>query len=277
MIQDIAPLEFHNEYQNRAPGPNDRVLIFRGQSVVVLRGEEDALHLPTRGELGSVQDEEFQFLFDISDIGYFLYLGKNVPKAYEENLESVRVLRQKKDIDVCFAVSTGYQLATWYRDNRFCGRCGKKTEHGEHQRMLKCQHCGNEIFPKISPAVIVAVTDGDRIVLTKYAGRTYKKYALVAGFTEIGETPEETVKREVMEEVGLAVKNIRYYKSQPWGVDSDLLLGYYCDLDGSDEIRLDHNELETGEWFHRKDIPLENDGISLTRAMIQAFKDGEEV
>ena len=78
-----------------------------------------------------------------------------------------------------------------------------------------------------------------------------------------------------MEEVGLKVRNIRYYKSQPWGVDSDLLLGYFCDLDGSDQIRLDHDELETGEWFEREEIPVEDDGISLTRAMIRAFKEGE--
>ena len=141
--------------------------------------------------------------------------------------------------------------------------------------MLKCPHCGNEIYPKIAPAVIVGVKDGNRLLLTRYAGRAYKRYALVAGFNEIGETPEETVQREVMEEVGLKVRNIRYYKSQPWGVDSDLLLGYFCDLDGSDQIRLDHDELETGEWFEREEIPVEDDGISLTRAMIRAFKEGE--
>ena len=93
------------------------------------------------------------------------------------------------------------------------------------QRMLQCPCCANMVFPKIAPAVIVGVTHGDKILMTKYAGREYKRYALIAGFTEIGETAEETVKREVMEEVGLTVKNIRYYKSQPWGFDSNLLLG----------------------------------------------------
>ena len=80
---------------------------------------------------------------------------------------------------------------------------------------------------KIAPAVMVGVTNGDKILMTNYAGREYKKYARIAGFTEIGETAEQTVEREVMEEVGLHVKNIRYYKSQPWGYDSDLLLGYF--------------------------------------------------
>lgn len=82
--------------------------------------------------------------------------------------------------------------------------------------MMRCEYCGQMEFPKICPAVIIGVTDGNRLLMSKYAGRDYKKYALIAGFAEIGETIEETVQREVMEEVGLKVKNLRYYKSQPW-------------------------------------------------------------
>lgn len=100
----------------------------------------------------------------------------------------------------------GISLYGWYRDNRFCGRCGKPMVHDKKERMVRCMCCNNMVFPKICPAVIIGVTDGDRILLTKYAGRTYKNYALVAGFTEIGETLEQTVEREVMEEVGLHVK-----------------------------------------------------------------------
>ena len=101
-----------------------------------------------------------------------------------------------------FAAITAFHIYGWYRDNHFCGRCGKPTIHDDRERMLKCPSCGNMIYPKICPAVIVAVTDHDRILLTKYAGRTYRNYALIAGFNEVGETLEQTVKREVMEELG---------------------------------------------------------------------------
>ena len=141
---------------------------------------------------------------------------------------------------------------------------------------MRCPDCGNMIFPKIAPAVIIAVTDGERLLLSKYAGRAYTRYALLAGFTEIGETAEETVQREVMEEVGLKVKNVRYYKTQPWGVESDLLLGFYCDLDGDDAIHLDQMELSMAQWFDRDKIPADDDGISLTREMIRVFKEGKE-
>ena len=130
-------------------------------------------------------------------------------------------------------------------------------------------------YPKICPAVIIGVTDGDRILMSKYAGRTYKKYALLAGFTEIGETVEQTVARDVMEEVGLKVKNIRYYKSQPWAFSDTLLMGFYCDLDGEDKITLDQDELALAEWFKRDEIPVEPSRDSLTNEMIIRFKNGE--
>jgi NAD+ diphosphatase len=124
--------------------------------------------------------------------------------------------------------------------------------------------------------VIIAVTDGDRLLLSKYAGRSYTRYALLAGYTEIGETLEQTVKREVMEEVGLRVKNIRYYKSQPWGVDGNVLMGFYCDLDGDDTIHIDENELAMAEFYGRRNLPAQDDGISLTREMIRVFQEGRE-
>ena len=107
---------------------------------------------------------------------------------------------------------------------------------------MRCACCGNMVYPKIAPAVIVGVIYDNKILMTKYSDREYKKYALIAGFTEIGETAEETVRREVMEEVGLHVKNIRYYKSQPWALSGSLLAGFFCELDGDDTISRDLNK-----------------------------------
>ena len=112
--------------------------------------------------------------------------------------------------------------------------------------------------------------------MTKYAGRDYKKYALIAGFNEIGETLEKTVEREVMEEVGIKVKNIRYYKSQPWAFTGTILVGFFADLDGDGTITLDENELAEGVWYKRSDIGDEfADDITLTREMIIEFKNNE--
>ena len=161
-------------------------------------------------------------------------------------------------------------------DNRFCGRCGGRTRAAEDERAIVSDYCGRRIYPRIIPAVIVGVIHGDEILQTKYRGRDIPFYALIAGFTEIGETLEETVAREVMEEVGLKVKNIRYYKSQPWGVADDILAGFYCEVDGSKEITLDRNELKEARWFRREDIQLQSDDFSLTNEMMMEFKEGRQ-
>ena len=175
-----------------------------------------------------------------------------------------------------FAAITAYQLSNWYRDNRFCGTCGHPTVHSETERALCCPSCGRTIYPRIIPAVIVGVINGDRILLTRYAGRDFAHYALIAGFTEIGETFEETVQREVMEEAGIRVKNIRYYKSQPWGIVDDLLAGFYCDVDGDPTIRMDQNELKEAAWHTRDEIVLQPTDHSLTNEMMARFKQGLE-
>ena len=131
-------------------------------------------------------------------------------------------------------------------------------------------------YPKISPAVIIALVHGNRILMSKYVGRAYKNYALLAGFSEIGEPVEETVRREVMEEVGLKVKNIRYYKSQPWGFDSNLLMGFFCDLAEEGEIRLEEEELSLAEWVDYRDVPDDPEGLSLTREMMTYFRKQRE-
>ncbi|MCF0132431.1 MAG: NUDIX domain-containing protein [Blautia sp.] len=144
--------------------------------------------------------------------------------------------------------------------------------HSDTERCMVCD-CGNHSYPRIMPAVIVGVINGDKILLTRY--RTgFGHNALIAGFTEIGETFEECVEREVMEEAGVRVKNIRYYKSQPWGTANDILAGFYCDVDGDDTISMDSSELRFAQWVKREDIELQPNNYSLTNEMMTMFKDG---
>ena len=148
--------------------------------------------------------------------------------------------------------------------------------HSQKERMMECPSCGNQEYPVLCPAVIVGITNGDKIILSKYEGRRFKRYALIAGFAEIGETIEETVHREVMEEVGLKVKNLRYYKSQPWSFSGTLLFGFFCDVDGDDTLTVDHEELSMAQWVERDKIPDQGNNISLTKEMMMLFRDGKE-
>lgn len=310
MIQELTDAVYHNEYKTLEPESGDYIMFVKGRSILVKKSvlaENGALEylkleelVRAKAECTAVADKKtissengedneaakdkagmkFIYLFQI-ETGkgmqrFFLGEGDNLPSSLLDicSYEPQNIFREKKPDYLAFAGVTACQLANWYAATRFCGTCGTPLEHDKKERMMRCPKCGAMHYPKISPAVIVAVTDGDRLLMTKYAGRSYTKYALIAGFAEIGETIEETVQREVMEEVGLKVKNIRYYKSQPWSFTDTMLFGFFCELDGDDTIRLDEEELSVGEWLHREEIPTEYDGISLTNEMIMRFKNG---
>ena len=274
MLQDMATGRLENEFHNLTAQAEDLVLCFHQGQVLLHRGADDTLTLPTLSQLAPKNAP--RYLFRLQEKNYFLWTDHEAASCQDFGYEPVRQLRQLQSKEICFGVMTGWHLYNWYRNNRLCGGCGAETVHDDKERMLRCPACGNMIFPRISPAVIVAVTNGEKLLLSKYAGRAYTRYALLAGYTEIGETIEQTVHREVLEEVGLKVKNLRYYKSQPWGVDGNVLMGFFCDIDGSDKISLDENELSMADWFPRNALPAQDDGISLTREMIRIFGEGKE-
>ena len=274
MIQDIAPKKYINHYEEQSPAAEDWMLVYR-DGKVLCRFENEKIYFPKVKEI-TQEEQNVTYLFTISEERFFLLKNGLDGELEGYGWEKPVIFRNARPQYRGFAGITGMQLFDWYRSNKFCGRCGKKMVPDHKERMVHCEFCGNTVYPKICPGVIVAVTNGNKILLTKYAptpGRT-ANYALVAGFTEIGETLEETVQREVMEEVGLKVKNIHYYKSQPWSFSSTLLCGFFCEVDGDTDITLDTEELSVGEWFEREDIPMEDDGVSLTREMIGVFKAG---
>ena len=147
--------------------------------------------------------------------------------------------------------------------------------HSEAERAKVCPECHNIQYPRISPVIMAAITDGERLLVTRYKGRPYKGLALNAGFVEIGETLEQAVIRESMEEVGLKVGNLKYFGSQPWGLSDSVISGYFAYLEGSDQISLDENELAEAIWMTRDELPPQDESISITAAMIEAFRTGK--
>lgn len=284
MIQDIYPKIYHNEYHDIKPEENDFILVFY-KNTALMRFQDEKLRYPTLREMKAFSCD-YYYLFSIDNYKYFLahpkdsrhkgISGENKPPVMIDGYqyEDVRIFRTAHSRHTAFAGITAHHLFGWYQTNQFCGRCGQKMVPDHKERMLFCPDCRNMVYPKISPAVIVGILNGNKILMSKYAGRSYTNYALIAGFTEIGESAEQTVAREVMEEVGLKIKNIRYYKSQPWAFSGSLLMGFFCDLDGSDKIKLDTRELSQAGWFSPDEIHLEDDHVSLTREMIMQFKEG---
>ncbi len=273
MIQDIGSQRMINHYEKKQPKQDSYILLFNNGKLLCRYSEEkSALAFPRKNELIRLCNPTF--LFSISETEYYLAdPEEKVPDKYAYySMNEIRQFKLSSNQEI-FAAYTAFHLWKWYSSNRFCGSCGSKTIQDTSERALVCTCCGMKIYPRINPAVIVGVISGNRLLLTKY--RTgYGHNALVAGFTEIGETLEETVEREVMEETGLRVKNIRYYKSQPWGVAEDILAGFYCDVDGEDTIRMDCSELKYAAWVERENIELQPNNYSLTNEMMYMFREG---
>lgn len=285
MIQEIEPMIYNNEFKPRMPEESDLVFCYNKEEVLMF-GVEDVLIAPTvemMKQTFEIVDEELVYLFTIDEDAIFLFKNS---KEFEAKVEveagygfyTTRVFRTLEPQWIAFAGITASHLDKWYRSNVYCGCCGTKMQPKTTERAMICETCGFTDYPKICPAIIVGVIDGDKIMLTKYANRSFTRYALIAGFCEIGEAIESTVRREVLEEVGVKIKNIRYYNSQPWGYSESLLLGFFADLDGENSVTLDTEELKEAVWMNREDVPDDKEnGLSLTYTMMQAFKNGEVV
>ena len=271
MIQDIYPSRLDNSYRKYTPSDGDFLLCFDKSGKLLIHinnGELSFTHYQ------QVSADNAYYLFSVDDKRYFLAVGENSFSCDGFEYRTIREIRDQCQGKEVYGAFTAFHLWKWYNDNVYCGKCGGKLEHDLKERAMYCCGCGNKIYPRINPAVIVGVIKGDSLLITRYR-QGYAHNALVAGFTEIGETMEQTVEREVMEETGVRVKNIRYYKSQPWGMAQDMLLGYFCEADGEGEIHMDENELKYAEWVKREDIVLQPNNFSLTNEMMSVFKNAK--
>ncbi|MBP5655853.1 MAG: NAD(+) diphosphatase [Clostridiales bacterium] len=273
MIQDIYPSKYHNEYRpEAAPAASSPVLCFEADKVFLKESEEGVLKIPVFSDIGG----DPRYAFAIDDTEYFL--RKGVPEDREDlkafNIRRLRRSGKMTNVEM-FAIFTAYHLAIWYHSTKFCGRCSSELTHHKSMRAMVCPSCGLEVFPRLNPAVIVGVINSGRLLVTKYNRPDADFYALVAGFVEIGETLEDACRREVMEETGVSIKNIRHYKSQPWGIAGDLLCGFFCELEGSDVIKMDAGELKVAQWVTPEEVVLQPDDFSLTCEMMRMFKEGK--
>ena len=283
MIHKIEPHKYYPEFRNQEPKPSDYLLLFDGEKVYLPSHTENSdvtdtsagagisehsqVYLPTfeevHGLLGIRQPMErffldCEYLFSIEDL-YASGMFRNFEPEY-----------------LAFAGITATQINRFRLDRKFCGRCGHPTVPSTTERACICPECGQIEYPKISPAVIIAIvdTERDKILLTRYAGGSYRHWALVAGFVEVGETFKGAARREIMEEVGLKVSDLVYYKSQPWSFSDSAMIGFFAKLEGDPSITLQESELGEAVWFSREDVPDLPSTISVGQEMITLFKNG---
>ena len=276
MIHEISPHRFNNQYIARQKlEENCFVLCYRGNSVL-LKPDGDDFRLPRKSDFTGIPDQiKSTFLFTLDEIPCFLVedqTGDENPGLVFQDIGFFRTARQQ---EVAWIALAGFHLRNWYAQNRFCGKCGTKTKHKSEERALVCPDCMNTVYPKISPAIIVAVTCRDKILLVRGLNFPGSWYSLVAGYADVGESLEETLKREVKEEVGLDVFNIRYYKSQPWPLSGSLMIGFVAEADESQLLAVDTGEIAEAAWFTRGNLPAHAMKLSIAGEMIEKFEKGE--
>lgn len=182
----------------------------------------------------------------------------------------LRRLYGELDETLFWVAGRAVQVAHWAQTHRFCGRCAAETERQSGERCLRCPGCGLASYPRISPAIIVLVRRGAEALLARSSRFPKAFYSTLAGFVEVGESLEETVAREVREEVGIEVKGPRYFGSQPWPFPHSLMLGFTAEYAGG-EIRVDGQEILEARWFDPRALPEIPPPLSIARKLIDAW------
>lgn len=200
----------------------------------------------------------------------YLYVLKEPVDVEGCTWQGLRQFMLSGDYDVFQQLGYAAQISTWAREHRFCGSCGRPTVQVAGERAMYCEHDNLRFYPRISPSMIVLVTRGDEVLLARSPRFVTGVYSTLAGFVEPGESAEDCVRREVMEEVQVRVKNIRYVGSQCWPFPHSMMLGFHAEYD-SGEIVPQPDEIEDARWFNINDLPPLPASRSIARHLIELY------
>ncbi len=199
---------------------------------------------------------------------FALHASGRLPEGY--SLTGLRSWLGRVEPAVFYLAGRAQQVVEWHATHRFCGRCGAETEDHPEDRAKVCPNCHLVSYPRLSPSIIVLVTRGEEMLLARNANWPANMYSTLAGFVEPGESIEQTVHREVEEEVGIRVRNLRYLGSQSWPFPNSLMLGFHAEYDSGD-IVCQEGEIADARWFRYDDLPNVPPGTAISRWLIDDF------
>jgi NAD+ diphosphatase len=246
--------------------------LFRAQRLLI-KEEGKKLFFPQWRDVRALglNPVDWQYLGTLSNRSCYTAMLKGMaPSSNTYSFRGVRSLFGQVEEDQVWIAGLANQFMTWSENHRFCGKCGKPTENKADERAKLCPSCGLVNYPRLSPAVIVAVIKDHKILLAQSQRFHAKFYSVLAGFTEPGETLEGCVKREIHEEVNIIVKNIRYFGSQPWPFPDSLMIGFTAEY-AEGEIEIDEAEIVDAGWYSPEELPQIPPKISIARQLIDWF------
>ena len=250
---------------------SDRVILFYDHKVIAA---DDKYFWNVDAIASYLADQSLFLLVESSSQYVFaLDLKSDISKSLSAECLSLRSIIFSDTRAESFILGKANQIVEWYNSHKYCGACGGSNHSGEEQRVMHCPSCHIQYFPRINPCVIVLITRGREILLARSSRFRSGFFSCLAGFIEIGETAECTVHREIKEEVGIRVDNVRYIKSQSWPFPSQLMLGFHADY-VSGEIALEPTEIAEAAWFDISDLPsVPSAEISVAGKLIQLYKE----
>ncbi|OQX17124.1 MAG: hypothetical protein BWK76_10555 [Desulfobulbaceae bacterium A2] len=259
-----------------SPSPRERWFFFQQDRLVVCRSAE-SLNVPaTPSDISGTDHAPTSFIRKIGELSgeacYVAELTEFSELSETSGLQGITLREAFAHLaeDLWGMAGRAFQILAWHRNHRFCGRCGARTTELATEFAMRCPRCELLVYPRISPAVIMTVLDGDKILLGRAPRFPAGMYSPLAGFVEPGETLEEAVRREVQEEVGIAIDEIRYVGNQPWPFPHSLMIGFTARYAGGD-LQVNHNELEDAQWFTADRMPLLPARTSIARRLIELY------
>ena len=251
---------------SRSPGP---WFAFRGSELLV-RVDDQAARLPREEELELSLVEPHPVGELLGEVCWAVELDAAAEPPEGMAFQGLRRLWGLLPEEAWRLAGRAVQIVEWDRNHRFCGRCGTPTERSATERSRVCPRCGLQHFPRLSPAVITLIEDGERMLLARSPHFAPGVYCTLAGFVEPGESLEEAVVREVHEEVGVELSDLRYFSSQPWPFPNTLMIGFVARYAGG-AIRRQEDEIEDARWFTADDLPLLPSPMSIARSLVEDF------
>jgi NAD+ diphosphatase len=242
---------------------------FRGDELLVYLEPESA-RVPRRAETRELEVTVHREIY-VGRLDGISTWAVELPPDLEPppgmGLHGLRALHGLLDERTYAVAGRAAQLVAWDRDHQFCGRCGTPTERVPGERARRCPRCRLSAFPRLSPAVFVLIERGDRVLLARGRGMPPGRHGIVAGFVEPGESLEEAVRREIWEEVGLEVRDVRYFGSQAWPFPHAVMIGFTAQHAGG-EIDLRDGELAAAGWFSLDSLPAVPTKMSIARRLL---------